>query len=58
MINKLIGILTNRDLRFEPNVNLKVSEIMTKNNLRTAPFGTTLEKAKIYFRNIKLKNCL
>lgn len=42
---KLVGILTNRDLRFEPNKKLKVSDLMTKENLITAPVGTTLEKA-------------
>ncbi|MGB5288068.1 MAG: IMP dehydrogenase, partial [Ignavibacteriaceae bacterium] len=40
---RLVGILTNRDLRFEPNVKLKVSQLMTKENLVTAPLGTTLE---------------
>ncbi len=43
---KLIGILTNRDLRFEPNRNLLVSQLMTKDNLITAPIGTTLEEAE------------
>ncbi len=43
---KLIGILTNRDLRFEPNLNLPVREIMTKTNLVTAPVGTTLDDAE------------
>ena len=43
---KLIGILTNRDLRFEPNLRLKVRVVMTKENLITAPKGTTLEKAE------------
>jgi IMP dehydrogenase len=42
---KLVGILTNRDLRFENRVGLKVSDVMTKQNLITAPVGTTLEKA-------------
>jgi len=44
--NKLVGILTNRDLRFETNLDLKVKDIMTKNRLVTAPEGTSLEKAK------------
>lgn len=44
--HKLIGILTNRDLRFEPNLSLSVKDIMTKNNLVTAPQGTTLEQAE------------
>ncbi len=43
---KLVGILTNRDLRFETRVSLKVSDVMTKQNLITAPVGTTLEKAR------------
>nr|MBP8975350.1 IMP dehydrogenase [Bacteroidota bacterium] len=43
---KLVGILTNRDLRFEPNLNLPVSNVMTSTNLITAPVGTTLEEAE------------
>ncbi len=43
---KLVGILTNRDLRFETRLDLKISDLMTKDNLITAPVGTTLEKAK------------
>jgi IMP dehydrogenase len=43
---KLIGIITNRDLRFEPNRQLKISKIMTSENLVTAPIGTTLERAE------------
>ena len=43
--NKLAGILTNRDLRFEENYNLKVKDIMTK-NVVTAPEGTDIESAK------------
>src|SRR5690606_27251984 len=42
----LVGILTNRDLRFEKNTRKKVSEIMTRENLVTAPHGTTLLKAE------------
>ncbi len=44
--HKLIGILTNRDLRFEPNIKQKIYDVMTKENLITAPKGTTLEKAE------------
>lgn len=44
--NKLIGILTNRDLRFEPNHSMLVYDIMTKDKLVTAPLGTTLEEAE------------
>jgi IMP dehydrogenase len=43
---KLVGILTNRDLRFETNVNQPIKNIMTKENLITAEVGTTLEQAK------------
>lgn len=43
---KLVGILTNRDLRFEHRTSLKVSEVMTKKNLVTVPEGTTLEEAR------------
>ncbi|MEK7747651.1 MAG: IMP dehydrogenase [Nitrospirota bacterium] len=49
---KLVGILTNRDLRFETRMNLKVSDVMTKDKLITAPEGTTLEEAqKILHKN-------
>ncbi len=53
--NKLIGILTNRDLRFEPNLNQKISDIMTKDNLWTAPLGTTLEEAEILLQKYKIE---
>lgn len=43
---RLVGILTNRDLRFEGRTNLPVSEIMTKDNLITVPVGTTLGEAR------------
>ncbi len=42
----LVGILTNRDLRFETNISQKVSQLMTKDNLVTTKVGTTLEQAK------------
>ncbi len=44
--DKLVGILTNRDLRFEPNLNLAVSKVMTNGGLISAPVGTTLEEAE------------
>ncbi|HTN35899.1 MAG TPA: IMP dehydrogenase, partial [Arachidicoccus sp.] len=47
---KLVGILTNRDLRFETNMKQKVAEVMTKENLITAPEGTDLKKAEKIFR--------
>ena len=43
---KLVGIITNRDLKFEEDYNKKISECMTKDNLVTAPEGITLEEAK------------
>ncbi len=43
---KLVGILTNRDLRFEKNFQQRVGNVMTRDNLITAPLGTTLEEAK------------
>jgi IMP dehydrogenase len=52
---KLVGILTNRDLRFETNFKKKVSEIMTKERLITAPVGTTLEKAKKLLHEYKIE---
>lgn len=43
---KLVGIITNRDLRFLTDFDIKLNEVMTKENLVTAPIGTTLEQAK------------
>jgi IMP dehydrogenase len=43
---KLVGILTNRDLRFETRTDIPVGEVMTKTNLITVPVGTTLEEAE------------
>ncbi|MGH9661114.1 MAG: IMP dehydrogenase, partial [Bryobacteraceae bacterium] len=43
---KLVGILTNRDLRFETRYDLPISQVMTKDNLVTVPVGTTLEQAE------------
>jgi IMP dehydrogenase len=44
--NKLVGILTNRDLRFETRVDIPISEVMTKDPLFTVAVGTTLEEAQ------------
>jgi IMP dehydrogenase len=52
---KLVGILTNRDLRFEKNLNKKVSEVMTKENLVTAPEGTDLKKAESILQKYKIE---
>jgi len=43
---KLIGILTNRDLRFDPDENILIKDVMTKTNLITAPVGTDLTQAE------------
>jgi IMP dehydrogenase len=43
---KLVGILTNRDLRFETRTDIPISKVMTKDNLITVPMGTTLESAE------------
>ncbi|HTJ13839.1 MAG TPA: IMP dehydrogenase [Dinghuibacter sp.] len=52
---KLSGILTNRDLRFEDDVRRKVSEVMTVENLITAPEGTDLKGAAIILRHHKIE---
>ena len=53
--NKLVGILTNRDLRFETDRRRKVSEVMTKENLIIAPEGTDLRKAEKILRQYKIE---
>jgi IMP dehydrogenase len=53
--NTLIGILTNRDLRFVKDPQRKVSELMTKENLITAPIGTDLVKATEILQNYKIE---
>jgi IMP dehydrogenase len=53
--NKLVGILTNRDLRFETDRKRKVSEVMTKENLIIAPEGTDLRKAEKILRQYKIE---
>ena len=45
--NKLVGIITNRDLRFVHDYSIKISDVMTKENLVTAPVGTTLQQAEV-----------
>ena len=52
---KLVGILTNRDLRFEPNKKLKVKDLMTVENLITAPLNTNLEKAEKILQKYKIE---
>jgi IMP dehydrogenase len=56
--HKLVGILTNRDLRFETRLSLKVSDVMTKGHLVTAPLGTTLEKAMKILQKHKIEKLL
>jgi IMP dehydrogenase len=53
--NKLIGILTNRDLRFEANGQRPVRDIMTSEHLVTAPVGTTLEQARSILQQNKIE---
>ncbi|RKY82904.1 IMP dehydrogenase [candidate division KSB1 bacterium] len=55
---KLVGILTNRDQRFETNLDLPVEQIMTKENLITAPVGTTLEEAEKILQKHKIEKLL
>jgi IMP dehydrogenase len=55
---RLVGILTNRDLRFETRLDLKISELMTKDNLITVPVGTTLEKAKTILHRHRVEKLL
>jgi IMP dehydrogenase len=52
---KLVGILTNRDLRFEPNLELEVSKVMTAANLVIAPLGTTLEEAEVILQKNRIE---
>lgn len=52
---KLVGILTNRDLRFEPNLDLPIAKIMTNGSLITAPVGTTLEEAEAILQKHRIE---
>lgn len=53
--NKLVGIITNRDIRFEDDLRRPIVEVMTKDNLITAPVGTTLQEAKNILRKHKIE---
>lgn len=55
---KLVGIITNRDLRFETNLALRVSEVMTKDNLITAHEGITLEESKALLHKNRIEKLL
>ncbi|AMV71846.1 IMP dehydrogenase [Desulfuromonas carbonis] len=55
---KLVGILTNRDLRFETQLQQPISNVMTKNKLVTVPPGTTLEEAKWHLHQHRIEKLL
>jgi IMP dehydrogenase len=55
---KLVGILTNRDLRFEKRLDEKISTVMTKDRLITVPVGTTLEQAKEILHKNRIEKLL
>ncbi len=56
--DELVGILTNRDLRFERNLDRKVSDVMTSSDLVTVPVGTTLEESKDHLQKHKIEKLL
>lgn len=53
--SKLVGIITNRDIRFEDNMERPIREVMTKENLVTAPVGTTIEEAQKILKRHKIE---
>jgi IMP dehydrogenase len=55
---RLVGILTNRDLRFETNVSRRIDEVMTKEPLITVPVGTTLDEARAILHQHKVEKLL
>ena len=55
---KLVGILTNRDLRFETRTDIPISEVMTKENLITVPVGTTLSEAEAILHQHRVEKLL
>jgi len=55
---RLVGILTNRDLRFETQLDQPISNVMTKDNLVTVPPGTTLEEAKQHLHKHRIEKLL
>src|SRR4030088_110424 len=56
--SRLVGILTNRDLRFEKNLDQPVNNVMTKENLVTVPVGTTLEEAERILQRHRIEKLL
>ena len=55
---RLVGVLTNRDLRFETRVDRPISDVMTKDNLVTVPVGTTLDQARERFHKHKIEKLM
>ena len=55
---RLVGILTNRDLRFETNLDQPIENVMTKENLITVPVGTTLEEAELILHQHRVEKLL
>jgi IMP dehydrogenase len=55
---RLVGIVTNRDLRFETNLDQKVREVMTKDRLVTGPVGITLEESKALLHRYRIEKLL
>ncbi len=55
---QLVGIMTNRDLRFETNLDQPISNVMTKDKLVTVPPGTTLEEAKFHLHEHRIEKLL
>ncbi|HEX7729548.1 MAG TPA: IMP dehydrogenase [Terracidiphilus sp.] len=55
---KLVGILTNRDLRFETRSDIPIGDVMTKENLITVPVGTTLEEAEFILHKHRVEKLL
>ena len=55
---KLVGILTNRDLRFEGNLNRTIGDVMTRDNLITVPVGTTLQEAQAILHTHRVEKLL
>jgi len=56
--SNLVGIITNRDLRFETDLEKKVGDVMTKENLATVPVGTTLEESKALLHERRIEKLL
>ncbi|UCG99956.1 MAG: IMP dehydrogenase [Deltaproteobacteria bacterium] len=57
-MGNLLGIITNRDLRFETNLDKKVGDVMTKDNLATVPVGITLEESKAVLHKRRIEKLL